>query len=101
MTLFAEQADALLNAALAAVPPAAQGFPAFSAPAPQEAARERLLIEHELRQALNHDELSLHFQPMMRAPQGAAPRRIVGAEALIRWNHPTRGGHAIRRSPAQ
>jgi EAL domain-containing protein (putative c-di-GMP-specific phosphodiesterase class I) len=91
MTLFAEQADALLNAALAAVPPAAQGVPGFFSPAAQEAARERLLIEHELRQALDHDELSLHFQPVMQAPQGAAPRRIVGAEALIRWNHPTRG----------
>jgi hypothetical protein len=47
MTLFAEQADALLNAALAAVPPAAQGVPGFFSPAAQEAARERLLIEHE------------------------------------------------------
>jgi predicted signal transduction protein with EAL and GGDEF domain len=74
MTLFAEQADALLNAALAAVPPAARGVPGFFSPAAQKAARERLLIEHELRQALNHDELSLHFQPMMRAPQGAARR---------------------------
>jgi hypothetical protein len=33
MTLFAEQADALLNAALAAVPPAAQGVPGFFSPA--------------------------------------------------------------------
>jgi EAL domain-containing protein (putative c-di-GMP-specific phosphodiesterase class I) len=73
------------------VPPAAQAVPGFFSPAAQQAARERIAIEHELRQALDQEELSLHFQPVMQAPQDAAPRRIVGAEALVRWNHPTRG----------
>jgi EAL domain-containing protein (putative c-di-GMP-specific phosphodiesterase class I)/GGDEF domain-containing protein len=87
----ATDADALLNAALAAVPQDAQAVPGFFSPGAQQAARERLQIEHELRQALDNEELSLHFQPVVRAPQDAQPQRIVGAEALIRWNHPTRG----------
>jgi EAL domain-containing protein (putative c-di-GMP-specific phosphodiesterase class I) len=40
-----------------------------------------------LRFALERGELSIHYQPIFRV----ADRRIVGAEALMRWNHPTRG----------
>ncbi len=50
------------------------------------AANKRLLVEKELRHALNADELSLHFQP-----QYNIDRNIIGAEALIRWYHPERG----------
>ncbi len=93
----ATDADALLNAALAAVPPAAQAAPGFFSPAAQEAAREQLLIEHELRQALDNEELSLHFQPVMRAPGGATPARIIGAESLDSLESPdARPGHAER-----
>jgi len=41
----------------------------------------------ELRRALEDDELRLEFQPMYRMQTGT----IVGVEALIRWQHPTRG----------
>jgi diguanylate cyclase len=41
----------------------------------------------ELRQALDSGQLHLVYQPIVRLPDG----RIVGAEALLRWRHPTRG----------
>ncbi len=48
---------------------------------------ERHSIEESLRRALQRDELSLHYQPKINFKTGA----ITGAEALLRWNHPTRG----------
>jgi diguanylate cyclase (GGDEF)-like protein/PAS domain S-box-containing protein len=48
---------------------------------------ERQSIEESLRRALQRDELSLHYQPKINFRTGA----ITGAEALLRWNHPTRG----------
>jgi diguanylate cyclase (GGDEF)-like protein len=47
----------------------------------------RLALAAELRTALRQDQLILHFQPQRRISDGA----IVGAEALVRWEHPTRG----------
>jgi diguanylate cyclase (GGDEF)-like protein/PAS domain S-box-containing protein len=46
-----------------------------------------LTIASELRDALRREELTLPYQPLVELEQG----RIVGAEALVRWNHPTRG----------
>ena len=46
-----------------------------------------LVMEGQLAQALERSEFVLHFQPQVRADDG----RPVGAEALIRWNHPERG----------
>src|SRR5690606_27714028 len=48
---------------------------------------ERLALAAELRAALDRRELELHFQPKFDLATGAA----CGAEALIRWNHPSRG----------
>ncbi|MCY1208663.1 PAS domain S-box protein [compost metagenome] len=53
----------------------------------QEAASERLRLESDLRLALARDEFELHFQPQVDARNN----RIVGAEALLRWQHPTLG----------
>ncbi len=48
---------------------------------------ERRRLESDLRYAIKHDELRLHFQPRFRISDGA----MVGAEALVRWQHPQRG----------
>jgi diguanylate cyclase (GGDEF)-like protein len=50
-------------------------------------AAERLAIEQDLRHALERDELSLHFQPIVTFPGGP----VDGVEALLRWSHPGRG----------
>ncbi|MFQ5418298.1 MAG: putative bifunctional diguanylate cyclase/phosphodiesterase [Myxococcota bacterium] len=47
----------------------------------------RLSIERDLRRAIEHDQLELHFQPTVNGETG----RIVAAEALLRWNHPEKG----------
>jgi diguanylate cyclase (GGDEF)-like protein/PAS domain S-box-containing protein len=48
---------------------------------------ERQSIEHELRDALDRQEFVLHYQPEIDLESGST----IGAEALIRWQHPTRG----------
>ncbi len=51
------------------------------------AALERLVLENSLRQGLERGEFVLHYQPQVNVASG----HIVGAEALIRWNHPQIG----------
>jgi len=68
------------------------------APALNARAMERLRLENELRSALGRGELVLHWQPVVRGwpPDARASPlhwrgRVVGAEALVRWQHPERG----------
>jgi len=48
---------------------------------------ERLVLRSELQHAIEADELALHYQPVVRLQE----HKILGVEALLRWNHPTRG----------
>ncbi|HWC36503.1 MAG TPA: EAL domain-containing protein [Mycobacteriales bacterium] len=48
---------------------------------------DRFDTEHELRQAINRRELGLVYQPQIDLASG----RVVGLEALVRWDHPQRG----------
>ncbi len=50
-------------------------------------ARERLDVEAELWGALERDELTVHYQPIL----DLRTQRVVGFEALARWQHPSRG----------
>jgi diguanylate cyclase (GGDEF)-like protein/PAS domain S-box-containing protein len=47
----------------------------------------RLELEAELRRAIAGDQFVLHYQPIVEADGGG----VVGAEALVRWQHPERG----------
>lgn len=50
-------------------------------------AAERLLMETRLRQAMERNELSLHYQPLVNLADGS----IAATEALLRWHHPSQG----------
>ena len=48
---------------------------------------ERLELEYELRQAIRKNQLELYYQPRLEL----ATEKVICLEALVRWNHPTRG----------
>jgi diguanylate cyclase (GGDEF)-like protein len=56
-------------------------------PAAHLASAKRLVLENELRRAVARKQFALVFQPITDLASGT----IVATEALIRWNHPTRG----------
>ena len=59
----------------------------FYAPKMQAEAAERLRTESELREGLRSGAFTLYYQPVVDADSG----ELVGAEALLRWQHPQRG----------
>jgi diguanylate cyclase (GGDEF)-like protein/PAS domain S-box-containing protein len=52
-----------------------------------DASNRKIETEHSLRRALELGELEMYYQPQV----DVQTRRIIGAEALMRWNHPVRG----------
>ena len=70
----------------------------FYSPSMHNSVSERVALESELRNAIDRGELLLHYQPKVAGDT----RRITGAEALVRWQHPsridiTRKVHSCRR----
>jgi diguanylate cyclase (GGDEF)-like protein/PAS domain S-box-containing protein len=80
---LAQAADAALFRAKKAGPNSFQFFTRQM----HEQAIEILQIESDLRQAIEHCQLVLHYQPQIAIDT----RRVVGVEALVRWQHPSRG----------
>jgi diguanylate cyclase (GGDEF)-like protein len=78
-----KEADLALYAAKAD----GRGAHRFYAPAMQAAAVDRQIIERDLGEALERDQLLLLYQPVVEATS----EEVVAFEALIRWQHPTRG----------
>lgn len=52
-----------------------------------ERALTLLKLENDLRRAIEHQELQVHYQPIL----SLSTRKIIGFEALVRWQHPERG----------
>jgi len=83
-------ADALVrnaDLALYAAKAAGRGKHRLYEPSMHSEAAERQLLENDLRQAIERDELWMAYQPIVRT----AGEEISGFEALVRWNHPSRG----------
>ncbi|MEO6064784.1 MAG: GGDEF domain-containing phosphodiesterase, partial [Lysobacterales bacterium] len=53
----------------------------------QQQAEDRLGLEQDLRHALLNNELEMHYQPIV----DLATSQVIGAEGLMRWQHPERG----------
>jgi diguanylate cyclase (GGDEF)-like protein len=83
-------ADALVrnaDLALYAAKGAGRGKHCFYQASMHTEAAERQLLENDLRPAIERGELSVHYQPIVRT----AEEEISGFEALVRWDHPSRG----------
>ncbi len=56
-------------------------------PAMGRASQQRMEVSSELSRAIERDELSMHYQPIVQLVDGS----MIGAEALLRWEHSTNG----------
>ncbi len=63
-----------------------RGIIRFFEPHMDQRLRERRALQHDLRSAIERDQLALHYQPQARMNG-----EIIGFEALVRWSHPKRG----------
>jgi diguanylate cyclase (GGDEF)-like protein/PAS domain S-box-containing protein len=84
-----EEADTLMRHADVAMYVAKRTKRGFAVYAPQldEHTAAHLALIGELRHAIGHNELVLHYQPTVALKSG----RTIGVEALVRWQHPTQG----------
>ena len=88
--------EELLDNAVVALSEAEEAGPArigFFSAVSKDAARERFMLEQDLRRALAEDQFVLHYQPAVDCKES----RMTGAEALIRWQHPELGMVAPNR----
>lgn len=82
----ADDPDNLINRAfvsLARPQRTSDGAIAFFARPSHQEARQRFLLEQDLRQAIRRGELAMHYQPIVDLAMG----RVAGAEALLRWRN--------------
>lgn len=88
-TAGADAETLLANADIAMYRAKAEGGNRYQihTPAMNAGILERLSLETDLRHALDREEFVLHYQPQVSIGTG----RVVGAEALVRWQHPERG----------
>jgi diguanylate cyclase (GGDEF)-like protein len=75
------------HAAMCAAKSAGGATHAFFEPRMVKGLRDEVELLRDLRVALERRQLELYYQPKIHAPSG----EITGAEALLRWHHPTRG----------
>ena len=88
MSSTAEAAEDLIRNAQFAMKRAKQsGHAEIFQAGDSTAARERFSLETELRRAIERDQLQLAFQPLIALDSG----RVIGFEALARWEHPEKG----------
>jgi diguanylate cyclase (GGDEF)-like protein/PAS domain S-box-containing protein len=85
----ANQSDLIKNAdmALYRAKRDGRGITRFYEASMDEALRQRRQLEADLRHAIARGELALHYQPLADLETG----RVIGLEALARWNHPRLG----------
>ena len=83
-------ADELLrraHAAMQQVKESGRGTRQFYAPGMEGQSAEILQLEYQLREAVFQEAFVLHYQPQVQSSSG----RLMGFEALVRWQHPQRG----------
>ncbi len=86
----AMDADTLLRAADMAMYRAKEegrGTYRFFAQGMEDALRDRIALERDVRRAVAHSDIQPFYQPLMHLTEG----QLVGFEILARWHHPTRG----------
>lgn len=85
--LTAEQILRNADTAMREAKEAGKGLVRLFRPYMSDRVQHRLTLEQDLRKALERDQLHLYYQPQFDAASG----KIVGAEALMRWQHPRLG----------
>lgn len=84
---YASGADVLRNASVAMYKVKENGGGASRWVTAEDLGTQRTRLESDLRRALENDEFVVHYQPVVDLRE----RRVIGFEALIRWQHPERG----------
>ena len=65
----------------------ARGTSQFYQTSMTSSSKEALMLENDIHKAIKNDELSIYYQPQL----DIQTNKVIGAEALIRWKHPTKG----------